>query len=225
LQTEKKTMTENSEIDGLPAKILRFILREPSLALTISYLVLIIVGMFFSYAYYLRWGIDVFQYATISDFILAPFKDTIVLLFAIISILLSWLVFEFSKKMDQRFPKLSRILWFGVKPGSSTYHNFYFSSLVFGFLYYLWLSSELFAEWKFGRMLKSKENYAVEVLFHSQPEKGWVRFIQIGQLENFSLLAYPENNIVMVVPLEGNVAAIRIVSKASENLNLKSSKQ
>lgn len=218
-------MKEDSEIDGLPTKILRFILREPSLALTLSYLVLIIIGMVFSYHYYLNWGIDVFQYATISDFILAPFKDAIVLLFGTISILLSWLVFELSKKLDQSFPKLSRILWFGVKPGTSTYHNFYFSSLVFGFIYYLWLSSELFAGWKFGRMLKSKENYAVEVLFHSQPEKGWVRFIQIGQLENFSILAYPENNNVLVVPLEGNIAAIRTVNRASENLNLKSSKQ
>jgi len=218
-------MKEESEIDGLPAKLLRFILREPSLALTVSYLVLIIVGMVFSYAYYLRWGIDVFQYATISDFILAPLKDTIILLFAIISILFSWLVLELSKKIDKKFPKLAKIMWLGVEPGTSVYRNIYLFSSVFGFLTYLLFCSEIFAKWKFGRMLKSKGNYAVEVLFHSQPEKGWVRFIQIGQLENFSLLAYPENNNVMVVPLEGNVAAIRIVSKASENLNLKSSKQ
>ena len=116
-------------------------------------------------------------------------------------------------------------MWFGVEPGTSAYRNIYLSSLVFGFLSYMSLCSEIFASWKYCRMLKSKENYAVEVLLHSQPENGWVRFIQIGQLENFSLLAYPENNNVIVVPLEGNVAAIRFVSKASENLNLKSSKQ
>ena len=217
-------MKEDSEIDGLPAKILRFILREPSLTLTLSYLVLIIIGMVFSYHYYLNWGIDVFQYATISDFILAPFKDAIVLLFAFISILLSWLVFELSKKMEQKFPKLSGILWLGIKPGTSAYRNLYLSSLVYGFFFYLWISSELFAGWKFGRMLKSKENYVVEILFHSQPENGWVRFIRVGQLENFSILAYPENNNVLVVPLEGNVAAIRIVNRASEKLNSKTSK-
>ena len=217
-------MKENSEIDDLMAKIPKFILREPSLALTLSYLVLIIIGMVFSYAYYLSWGIDVFQYATISDFILAPFKDTIVLLFAIISILLSWLVFEFSKKMDRKFPKLTKIMWFGVEPGTSAYRNIYLSSLVFGFLSYMSLCSEIFASWKYGRMLKSKENYAVEVLFHSQPENGWLRFIRVGQLENFSILAYPENNNVLVIPLEGNVAAIRILNRGSEKLNSKSSK-
>jgi hypothetical protein len=56
-----------------------FFLENPTFALTLSYLYVTAVGMLYSAVLYGRFGINIFDYSEIADFVLAAFKNPIAL--------------------------------------------------------------------------------------------------------------------------------------------------
>jgi len=62
---------------------------------TIGYLSIVVMGMMFEYQYYLNFGINIFEYSDILDFLLAPAKNLEVILFAFASSLFVFLLFKF----------------------------------------------------------------------------------------------------------------------------------
>jgi len=61
-------------------KIKGYLLDNPTLALTLLYLYVTAVGMLYAAVLYGRFGINIFDYSEIPDFLLAAFKNPIVLL-------------------------------------------------------------------------------------------------------------------------------------------------
>ncbi len=52
---------------------------------TIGYLTIVVIGMMFDYQYYQNFGINIFEYSDILDFLLAPAKNLEVILFALVT--------------------------------------------------------------------------------------------------------------------------------------------
>jgi hypothetical protein len=59
--------------------------------LTLSYLALVAIGMFHSVLGYRHFGINILDYAEASDFLLAPFRDPMVMVVTVLPAVLAWL--------------------------------------------------------------------------------------------------------------------------------------
>jgi hypothetical protein len=82
----KETKQEDSVVQGSEenyrwGKIARYLFDNPTLFLTFLYLYATGTGILYSAALYGRFGINIFEYSELPDFLLAAFKDLFVLLF------------------------------------------------------------------------------------------------------------------------------------------------
>ena len=78
--------------NGLINDKYELIAKEFQTVLSVFYLLLMGVGMLFSYEKYSRFGINIFQYSDIFDFLLTPFRDITIFMFSFITIFMVYLV-------------------------------------------------------------------------------------------------------------------------------------
>lgn len=70
--------------------------------LTLSYLALVAVGMFHSVLGYRHFGINILDYAEASDFLLAPFRDPLVMVVTVLPAVLAWGYLRFFERYSAR---------------------------------------------------------------------------------------------------------------------------
>ena len=61
--------------EGLIKDAYELIIKEIQTIMTIFYLLMIGIGMIYNYKKYALFGINIFEYADVFDFLIAPFKD------------------------------------------------------------------------------------------------------------------------------------------------------
>lgn len=83
----------------------RIIRKETQAIITVSYLLAVAIGMLFNAQKYAQFDINIFDYADIFFFLIAPFTDLKILLFTISSVLLTYIVFRVDRFWKIRFPK------------------------------------------------------------------------------------------------------------------------
>lgn len=81
-------------------------LSDPQTLITILYLVAVAIGMIFNYAKYIIFGINIFDYCDLTDFILFPFSDINVLLLTLFVACICSIMFYVDLKLRDLFPKL-----------------------------------------------------------------------------------------------------------------------
>lgn len=79
-------------------------LNEPQILFTLIYVLAITIGMIFNYAKYKKFGINVFDYCDLTDFILFPFSDSKILLFTIVLALFCFVLYYVDIKLRDVFP-------------------------------------------------------------------------------------------------------------------------
>ena len=99
--------------DSSTTQWLRKLLSEhPALLISGIYVLASLIGMFFSWAYLRQFGINVFRYAEISDFLLASLKEPLTWALAVFALLLVMLDNAWSRRVQTRGP--SRYFgWYG----------------------------------------------------------------------------------------------------------------
>lgn len=70
--------------------------------LTLSYLALVAIGMFHSVLGYRHFGINILDYAEASDFLLAPFRDPMVMLVTVLPAVLAWAYLRTAERFSAR---------------------------------------------------------------------------------------------------------------------------
>ena len=106
---------------------------NPALIVSAFYIAASVVGMFFSWAFLRQFDINVFNYAQITDFLMASLKEP----FTWVIVFLSVLLVGSDNMMSSRFgskPRGRWIAWYGT-PGYRTYNDFVAVFMVFTFLY------------------------------------------------------------------------------------------
>lgn len=81
-------------------------LNEPQILITILYLIAIAIGMIFNYAKYIIFGINIFDYCDLTDFILFPFSDVNILLLTLLITCICFVMFYIDLKLRDIFPNL-----------------------------------------------------------------------------------------------------------------------
>lgn len=132
--------------EGFIKDTYELIIKEIQTTISILYIIIVGIGMLFTYQKYAEFGINIFDYADIFDFLIAPFSDFSILLFSVISIFIAFLFFKLDSFYQKRFPKLYSKMNFGWdnKNWFPIYRN---SAFLFLFIFYLYISADYYGKY------------------------------------------------------------------------------
>ena len=118
----------------IPNSRVTAIFREhPALLVSTFYLAASFIGMFYSWAYLRRFGINVFNYSQISDFLLVSLKEPFTWGLVILAVILVLIDNASSRRIERRTPA-KWLAWYG-SPKYRFMNNFVAILMVLLFLY------------------------------------------------------------------------------------------
>ncbi len=106
---------------------------HPALLVSAFYVAASFVGMFYSWAFLRRFGINVFNYSQISDFLLASLKEPFTWVLVGLSVILVLLDNRSSRRLERRNPR-KWVAWYG-SPRYRFINNFAVVALVLFFIF------------------------------------------------------------------------------------------
>lgn len=136
--------------EGLIKDTFELILKEIQSIFTVVYLIAIGIGMLFNYQKYSEFGINIFDYADVFDFLIAPFSDFHILLFTILSVVFVLILFKIDSFGQKKWPKLYTKTNFGLNK-KSWFNIYRFAVFSFSFIVYLFIVAD-----SYGKYSKSK---------------------------------------------------------------------
>src|SRR5690606_17155334 len=116
----------------------RFALSDIPNVLGLVYLFALGIGMLFTYQKYSRFGINIFDYADVFDFLIAPFADFAILAFTLGSLTIAYAIYLLDFWLSNNHSKSYSIVNFGMNKRSwyHLYRYFLFLGMVIGYLYF-----------------------------------------------------------------------------------------
>lgn len=130
-----------------PLKSFRFALSDIPNILGLIYLLAIGIGMLFTYRKYSRFGINIFDYADIFDFLIAPVAELAILAFTLGSFAIACMMFLLDVWWSSRYPKSYAKVNFGLNKWRR-YHIYRYFAFVCLVIVYLYNSSTLYGSAK-----------------------------------------------------------------------------
>lgn len=134
-------------------------LKQLQAIIPIAYLVVVFIGMLFEYVRYKVFGINIFQYADVFDFLIAPFKDLTIIYYLIFTIL-AWFGLHKLDAYFKRFPKFYYYFNFGLSK-KKWYQKFTKLSFAFTGVSYVFVSSFFVAGIGKKEVLENKNNIEI----------------------------------------------------------------
>lgn len=134
----------------------------------ILYGAMVAIGMLFEYYRYKVFGINIFQYADIFDFLIAPFKDFMIIAFLLGTICIVSIGYLLDKLL-QKWPKLYSFLNFGLTQ-KSWFKVYSQLSMLTVFFVYLILSSHVLAKINYNNVLNQKNTIVINFLDEGKME-------------------------------------------------------
>jgi uncharacterized membrane protein len=176
------------------------IIKEFQTILSVFYLLLVGIGMLFSYSKYSQFGINIFQYSDIFDFLLTPFRDITIFLFSFITIFMVYLVYKLNKFTKRKFPKYYNSRFnFGLMKSNP------FLSMIMMFILYLFLFSYKYGKLSTERILV-KPNITELTLSNGEIKTGNL----FGKNNGYVFLLENNNNEVNIYPITNIISIIKI---------------
>lgn len=147
--------------EGLIKDAYELVIRELQSVVTVAYICMVGIGMLFNYHYYDNFGVNIFEYGDVLDFLITPFEDIIIVVFTVLSSILVWGLSQADKFWKKKSPKWYSTLNFGIDKSSwfTVYRGVGFTLL---FLLYLNLSAMIYGDLK---SVKVKDQVDIEVRF------------------------------------------------------------
>ncbi|AQX13967.1 MULTISPECIES: hypothetical protein [Elizabethkingia] len=130
------------------------ILKDFQVILSIAYLLAVGVGMLFNYHKYDRFNINIFDYADITDFLIAPFADYRIFLFTLISIIILGSIYRLDVYIRKNKPKIHEII--SLKKYTNLFSSTTFNSLSILLIipFYIWLAAGVYGKFAKKNILK-----------------------------------------------------------------------
>ena len=91
--------------EGIIKDAYELVIKEVQTIISVSYVVAVGIGMLFNYQKYILFGINIFDYADVFDFLISHFSDVKILSFTVISILLALLIAYLDILWKKKFPE------------------------------------------------------------------------------------------------------------------------
>ena len=165
----------------------------------IAYLCIIGIGMVFNYHKYIHFGINIFQYASVFDFLISPFEDYIIILFTLFSLFIPFFLYYTDCLLENKHPKIYRVLSFNMNK-KVKYPLFRFGILAFSVFAYIWIMSSVYGKHAYQKVLDQQD------IIVRYTHNGFVVGKQIGKT----------NDILFLLTEDGKTKAIPIHSSVTE---------
>jgi magnesium-transporting ATPase (P-type) len=172
-------------------------LNEPQVIITILYILAITIGMIFNYAKYKTFGINIFDYSDITDFILFPFSDFKVLLFTLVIAILCLALYYIDLKLRDLFPSI-------FNPQKITKTQYKMISLVisiFLFMLFIFIVSK-----KYSQSFYHNISFADNITIHTQRNKYTGKYV--GKTSDV-IFIYQDNKL-KIFPISSNIVYYQI---------------
>ena len=186
--------------EGLIKDGYELILKEIQLIITITYLVMIGIGMLFNFQKFRLYGINIFEYGDVFDFLIAPFQDRFIILTSAFAVLFPMFFLVLDLLWARKHPKSYAYMSFGWsrKPWYNTFRTISFFSL---FLYCLWEVSLGYGRATY-RNLELKRQVSVVFTDHSE-----IKGYPIGKLQEW-IFIMDDDHAIHAIPTSTNVRCI-----------------
>ena len=180
----------------------KMVIKELQTAITVSYIMAVGIGMLFTFQKFSEFGINIFDYADVFDFLIAPFSDLKIMLFTIVSITLAYLFFRFDLLWKRKFPKSYTKLNFGWDQ-KTWYNSFRLFAFALILIFYLYLAAD-----KYGNISKEQilNQPSIELRF---TDNEIIEGKMIGKTKDIIFLLAGEN--IKAVPITSLVKEIEII--------------
>ena len=189
-----------------------FVREQPGVAITVGYLVLSLIGIMFSWALFDKFNVPFFQFADVTDFLLAVVREPVTFLLALGAIPVAVFLFRLTRHTQAFYAKHRRksfiFRWLHRidRTLGPTPLGFTFALATYAFLFIT-----LYAAWKADR-IKAGEGERVQVRATREAgpivgEEITARLTLLGTTTQYVFLFDPEQQATHVVPAE-NIAAI-----------------
>jgi len=167
-------------------------LNEPQILFTILYVLAIAIGMIFNYAKYKAFGVNIFDYCDITDFILFPFSDFKIILFTLVIAILCFIMYHADLKIRDLFPNFfsSKLL------PQTQYKIISFMISVLMFLIFIFIVSK-----KYSQNIYQNIEIAQELTIYTKSETFKGKYV--GKTSDV-LFMYQNKNL-KIFPISSNI--------------------
>lgn len=93
---------EHSALNALLPHILDAFKREPALALTAAYLMMVMAGIYYDYSFYQQFGIPILSLAQVGDFLVAGLQKPMAIALVVATLPLCWFIDKFNAGVRRR---------------------------------------------------------------------------------------------------------------------------
>lgn len=187
--------------EGLIKDTYELVIKEIQTLVTIFYLLTVGIGMLFNYQKYAEFDINIFYYADILDFLIAPFSDGYILLFATTSIILVYFLIKADIWMKNQWPKTYSVLSLG-QAKKPWFKNVIIITYVLSAILYLYLSADIYGSYTKGKIM-DRSDISIR-LEDNEVRSGKL----IGKTKEVVFLLNDEN--VYAIPITSLVKEIKI---------------
>ncbi|MEO9852312.1 MAG: hypothetical protein ABJH72_01135 [Reichenbachiella sp.] len=119
------------------------IAQQTQSVITIAYVFGVAVGMIFNFHKFSEFGINIFDYVDVFDFLIVPFADPKILLFTLVSLLVSYLLFKADLFWREKHEKSYTVMSLGWHK-KDWYEKFRFAAFSGLFVYYLFIAANVY---------------------------------------------------------------------------------
>ena len=187
--------------EGLIKDTYELIIKEIQTVLTVCYLLAVGIGMIFNYKKYAEFGINIFDYADVFDFLIAPFADLYIILFVAASTLFISILFYIDYLWLKKWPRSYSKMNFG-RDKKKWFKEYRITVIVMSFIIYLFLSAGFYG--KYTKKKISNQRDISITLVDNEIKKGKL----IGKTKDIVFLLNDDG--VFAIPLTSVVKQIKI---------------
>ncbi|WP_036150503.1 hypothetical protein [Maribacter forsetii] len=187
--------------EGLIKDTYELIIKEIQTVITVCYLLAVGIGMIFNYKKYAEFGINIFDYGDVFDFLIAPFSDVYIILFAAASTLFISILFYLDYVWLKRWPKSYSRFNFG-SDRNKWFKQYRVLMIITGLIVYLFLSADFYGMYTKKKIINQRD--ITITLVDNEMKKGKL----IGKTKDIVFLLNDDG--VFAIPLTSVVKQIKL---------------
>ncbi|APQ17212.1 hypothetical protein [Maribacter hydrothermalis] len=187
--------------EGLIKDTYELIIKEIQTVITVCYLLAVAIGMIFNYKKYAEFGINIFDYGDVFDFLIAPFSDFYIILFAAASTLFISTLFYLDYLWQKKWPKSYSKMNFG-RDKKKWFKQYRMAVIAVSFITYLFLSASFYGKYTKEKITNQRD--ITITLVDNEIKKGKL----IGKTKEIVFLLNDDG--VFAIPLTSVVKQIKL---------------
>jgi hypothetical protein len=186
---------------------------------TLSYLALVAIGMFHSVLGYRHFGINILDYAEASDFLLAPFRDPMVMIVTVLPAVLAWAYLRFVERYSTRARERRRaagkgLAWWESSEATNARTKPFLPFLAVGMaMLWVFVSADAYQRFLAVRAMRGEGHNVVVELTDGTRDGGTARrpLVMVGATSRYFIFfrtadwrteVMPTDNVLRILPEE-----------------------